>query len=110
MEKRPPLLTIICILGYTWIVFSFPSVFSPIIKKLGIWYPGLFGLMVAANFISFVGVWHMKKWGVQLFIFTFFIKQIVLVLTEDISYSGLAFSILFIAGFLFYYKRMDVNL
>lgn len=110
IRKRPVLLTIICIIGYIWIVFSFPSVFSPAIKKMGDWYPALFGLIVATSFISFIGIWHMKRWGVNLYIGTFFFKQIIHVLTDEISYSGISFSLLFIICFLVYYRRMDVNL
>jgi hypothetical protein len=108
--KRPRLISIICILGFIWIVFSFPSVFSPSIKKMGDWYPALFGLIVASSFISYIGVWHMKRWGVQLFIITFFIKEILLILVEDLSYVGVAFSLFFLISMLFFYRRMDLNL
>lgn len=110
VKKRPKLISIVCVLGFIWIVFSFPSVFSPSIKKLGDWYPALFGLIVACNFIAYIGVWHMKKWGVGLYIVIFFIKETILILINDISYVGLFFSTLFIGIMLFFYKRMDVNL
>jgi len=108
--KRPRLISIICILGFIWIVFSFPSVFSPSIKKMGDWYPALFGLIVASSFISYIGVWHMKRWGVQLFIITFFIKEVLLILLEDLSYVGIAFSLFFLISMLFFYRQMDLNL
>jgi hypothetical protein len=108
--KRPKLITIVCVMGFTWIVFSFPAVFSPSVKKLGDWYPALFGLIVALSFIAYIGVWHMKRWGVNLFAITFFIKQILFVLINDINYVGISLSFLFIIVMVFYYKRMDVNL
>ncbi len=108
--KRPTLITLVCVLGFSWIVFSFPSVFSPSVKKLGDWYPALFGLLVAASFIAYIGVWHMKRWGVQLYLITFFIKELCLILINDLSYTGIVFSLFFITTFLFYFKRMDVNL
>lgn len=110
ISKRPKLITTVCVLGFIWIVFSFPAVFSPSIKKLGDWYPALFGLIVACSFIAYIGVWHMKRWGVTLFIITFFVKEILLVFINDLSYIGLLFSLVFIVCMLFYYKRMDVNL
>jgi hypothetical protein len=94
--KRPKLLTFVCVLGFTWIVFSFPAIFSPSIKKLGDWYPALFGLLVSSHFISFIGVWHMKRWGVSMFTITFFIKEILLILINDISYIGISLSVFFI--------------
>lgn len=110
IRKRPKLLTFVCVLGFTWIVFSFPAVFSPSVKKLGDWYPALFGLIVAVSFISYIGVWHMKRWGVSLFIVAFFVKEMILILINDINYIGIVFSSLFIIIMVFFYKRMDVNL
>lgn len=108
--KRPVLIRIICILGFIWIVFSFPSVFSPSVKKLGDWYPAIFGLIVASSFISYIGVWHMKRWGVQLFAITFFVKEALLFLVNDISYPGIVVSAFFLVSMLLFYKRMDLNL
>ncbi|MES2394672.1 MAG: hypothetical protein V4549_01635, partial [Bacteroidota bacterium] len=96
IRKRPKLITFVCVLGFTWIVFSFPAVFSPSVKKLGDWYPALFGLIVAVSFISYIGVWHMKRWGVSLFVVSFFIKEMILILINDINYIGIVFSSLFI--------------
>ena len=110
IKKRPAFLTAICISGYIWIVFSFIAVFSPEVKKLGDWYPALFGLVVALSFISYIGVWHMKQWGVNIFIATFFFKQVLHVLTDNISYVGIVVSVIYIIFFLIYYRRMDVNL
>ncbi len=110
IRKRPVLLTVVCVLGFIWIVFSFPAVFSPSVKKLGDWYPALFGLIVAVSFISYIGVWHMKRWGVRLFTIAFFVKETILILINDISYIGVAFSVFFITSMVFFYKRMDVNL
>lgn len=110
VKKRSVLLTIVCILGYVWIVFSFPGVFSPAVKKMGDWYPALFGLLVAASFISYVGVWHMKRWGVNLFIITFFVKELLFVLIDDVSYVGIVLSVFFIIAMISFYKRMDLNL
>lgn len=108
--KRPKLVTAVCVLGFIWIVFSFPAVFSPSVKKLGDWYPALFGLIVAMSFISYIGLWHMKRWGVSLFIIAFFIKELLLILINDLSYIGIFFSVSFIITMVFFYKRMDVNL
>ena len=110
IRKRPIPLTIVCVLGFVWIVFSFPAVFSPSVKKLGDWYPALFGLIVALSFISYIGLWHMKRWGVRLFIIAFFIKEMLLILINDLSYVGIFFSASFIITMVFFYKRLDVNL
>ena len=110
IRKRPVLLTIVCILGFIWIIFGFIGVFSPSVKKLGDWYPALFGLIVAANFMSLIGVWHMKRWGVNVFAIAFFVKEMVLIAMEDVSFIGIVFSLFFLISMMSCYKRMDVNL
>lgn len=111
--KRPILLSIICIIGFAWITFSFPGVFAPSTKKLGVFAPAIYGLIIAFSFISFIGIWHMKKWGVELYVTSFFAKQIFFLLTDEYpisGYAGLLFSVWFIISFLIYYKKMDRNL
>lgn len=112
-EKRPLILTIICIIGYIWIIGTFPGVFSPSVKKLGAFVPAIYGLIIAGTFISFIGIWYMKRWGVEAYILMFFAKQIFLWLTGDTGFStflGIAFSAWFIITFFFFYRKMDVNL
>lgn len=108
--KRPTLISIVCILGFIWIVFSFPGVFAPSLKKMGDWYPALFGILVATSFISYIGLWHMKRWGVRLFLISFFIKEALLVIINDVSIPGIVFSVIFIFCMLPYYRKMDLNL
>jgi hypothetical protein len=89
---------------------QFPGIFAPSVKKLGDFYPALLGLIVASTFISLIGIWHMKRWGVNLYIAVFFLKQLFLLLIDDVSIPGIAVSIIFISCMLPYYKKMDLNL
>jgi hypothetical protein len=111
--KRPLIITIICIIGFLWVVLTFPGVFSPSVKKLGVFMPAIYGLIVAATFISFIGVWHMKRWGTELYALSFFSKILFFVLTKSFeltSVLGIVFSVWFIITYLVYYRRMDINL
>lgn len=110
IRKRPALITTVCIIGYIAVVFYFVGVFAPTIKKLGDFYPAILGLIVAANFISVIGVWNMKRWGVNLYIIIFFAKLIFQILINDIGMIGTFISIFFICAVLPYYRRMDLNL
>jgi hypothetical protein len=110
IRKRPLLISIICIMGFTWVIFSFPGIFAPSVKKLGDFYPALLGLVVASKFISLIGIWHMKRWGVNLFITVFFIKLLFSLLIDRIDVVEIVISIFFISSMLPYYKRMDLNL
>jgi hypothetical protein len=110
LSKRPVLLTVLCVLGFVWIVFAFPGILSPDLKRHGAAYPPLLGLLIALQFMAFVGVWHLKRWGVHLFIYVFLSKTILLLLIDDVSTIGTILSILFIGLFFIWYKRLDVNL
>jgi hypothetical protein len=111
--KRPRIISFICIVGYLTIVLTFPQVFSPSIKKLGVFMPALYGILVAAHFISCVGLWYFKQWGVQLYLFTFFAKTLFFILTEQYGfgfYFGTVLSLIFIIILLRHYSRMSQNL
>ncbi|MBI4932187.1 MAG: hypothetical protein HY841_15620 [Bacteroidetes bacterium] len=110
VRKRPIILTIICIIGILWSLLNFIFVFSPFIKKISDWAPAIYGIIVAIQFISFIGIWHMKRWGVHLFISAFFAKIIFSILIDDVSYMGIVLSVIFTIFFLVYYRRMDEEL
>ena len=111
--KRPTIISVVCILGFIWMIFVLPGMFSPTVKKIGDFVPMVYGLVLAFSFISLIGIWHMKRWGVEMYILVFFIKLIFFVLTKQVifsTYIGIVFSTWFIITFLIFYKRMDRNL
>lgn len=108
--KRPVILTIICILGILWSLLNFIFVFSPFIRKISEVAPAIYGIIVALEFISFIGIWHMKRWGVYLFISSFFAKTIFSLMIDDLSYVGIGLSFIFIIFFLVFYRRMSEEL
>jgi hypothetical protein len=111
-RKRPIIISIVSIIGWIMVVLSFVYAFSPTIKKIGEFYPALYSFVVCLQFISFVGVWYMKKWGVHLLVASFFCKNILLVFMNSFSFGDITFLLqaIFIIILLFYYKRMDINL
>ena len=110
IRKRPVILTIICITGIMWSLLDFIFIFSPFIKKISDWAPAIYGIIVAVQFISFVGIWHMKRWGVVLYISAFFTKMIFSIFVDDVNYIEIVLSIAFTVFFLIFYKRMDEEL
>jgi hypothetical protein len=110
--KRPLIISIICIIGWIMVLLSFVYAFSPNIKKIGEFYPALYSFVVCLQFISFVGIWYMKKWGLHLLVISFFCKSILLVFMNTFQFGDITFlvEIIFIIILLFYYKRMDINL
>ena len=108
--KRPVILTIICVIGILWSMGNFVFVFSPTIKKINDWAPAIYGTIVAMQFISFIGIWNMKRWGVMICISAFFAKNIFSVFVNDISYIGIGLSVVFTIFFLIFYRKMDEEL
>jgi hypothetical protein len=111
--KRPKIISLICILGFIALFFSFLAVFSPWAKKMGDLVPAFYGIIVAAGFMSFIGLWNMKRWGAELFFIVFFVKTLFFVLLNDLG-PGTIFSIvsslLYSIALVRYYPKMDVNL
>ncbi len=111
--KRPRIISVICILGYLTVLFTFPQVFSPAIKKLGLFVPAVYGIIVAARFIACVGLWFFKKWGAELYVASFF-ASVLFELLSGTAGSGLIISsvmnLVFIIFLLRYYPRMSANL
>ena len=111
--KRPFVITLICILGYLSVVFTFPQVFSPPIKRLGLFVPAIYGILVSGQFIACVGLWYFKRWGAELYLAAFFLKALFHLLT-DTAGAGLivsgAIHLVFVFFLLRHYPRMDTNL
>jgi hypothetical protein len=110
--KRPLIVSIISIIGWIMVVLSFVYAFSPNVKKIGEFYPALYSFVVCLQFISFVGIWYMKKWGVHLLVIAFFSKNILLVFMNSFTYADITFliSAIFLIILLFFYRKMDINL
>jgi hypothetical protein len=77
---------------------------------MGDWYPALYGFLVALTFISFIGIWYLKKWGISLFSLIFFTKFSVQILNDDVSAAGIVFSVVVLICLIPYYKKFSDNL
>ena len=51
---------------------------SPFLASFAAWYPPFFFFVSLISFVSFVGMWMMKKWGVYTYTVLFALAQIVL--------------------------------
>jgi hypothetical protein len=75
--------------------------------------PAVFGILVSAQFISCVGVWYYKQWGVQLYLIAFFAKTIFFLTTQQTGisfYFGGLISLTSIILMLRFYPKMSPNL
>ena len=83
------------------------------VKKMGDFIPMILGIIITLQFISVIGIWHMKQWGVQLFILMFFTRVITFLLLDIYTFQfffNILYSLFFTIFFLIYYKQMDKNL
>lgn len=110
---KPKIITISSVIAIIVILFSFPLLFVPSIKRMGDFVPMTLGIIITLQFVSVIGIWHMKQWGVQLFIIMFCINIITFMFLELYGFRfffNIFYSVLFIIFFLFHYKKMDANL
>lgn len=111
--KRPTIISVICIIGYLSVLVTFPQVFSPSIKKLGMLMPALYGILVAAQFIACVGLWYYKRWGLELYLLAFFSKTLFFMLMQLTGagfFFGLLVSVTSVILLLPHYRKMNANL
>jgi len=109
---RPKIISFICIIGFILVIFSFPQVFSPSIKKVGMFAPAVYGAIIAFQFISFVGLWHFKQWGAIGFLIVFFGKIYFNIYINDIGvlfYTYVAISVFSFIFILKHFKQMSPN-
>jgi hypothetical protein len=111
--QRPKIISIVSVIAIILILLAFPMMFMPSIKKLGDFVPMIIGVIITMQFISIIGIWHMKQWGVQLFITIFTIRVITFMILDLLDvrfFVNVFYSIVFIIFFIIFYKKMDKNL
>lgn len=100
--KRPWYITLFCITGWFWLFILFPSVFSPETKKIHLLLPSIYGFIIAFLFIALVGIWHFKKWGLEMFFIFLFLKHYLdIFVSSKNSDNGFRYTLS--AGFLFFF-------
>lgn len=113
LVQRPKSIRIIAGLGIVNTLFAFTMLFMPSVKRLGDFVPMILGIIITLQFVSYIGIWHMKQWGVQLFISMFCVRVMTFMFLDLYGfrfYYNILLSIVFIIFFLIHYRKMDTNL
>ncbi len=113
LTERPKIISVTSIVCIVLILLSFPLLFTPSIKRLGDFVPLILGVIITLQFVSIIGVWYMKKWGVQFFVVTFFARVMTFMLLNLFGfrfYFNITYSCIAIIIFLVHYKKMNDNL
>lgn len=111
--QRPKTISVITVIALVLVLLAFPMLFMPSIKRMGDFIPMILGIIITLQFVSLIGVWHMKQWGVQLFIIMFCIRVITFMFLDMYTFRfffNIVYSLTFIVIFLIHYRKMDANL
>ena len=111
--QRPKSISIVTVMAIVLVLLAFPMLFMPSIKRMGDFIPMILGIIITLQFVSLIGIWHMKQWGVQLFIVMFSIRVITFMYLDMYTfrfYFNIFYSALFFIFFLIHYRKMDSNL
>ncbi len=111
--QRPKSISIITIIAIVLVLLAFPMLFMPSIKKMGDFVPLILGVIITLQFISLIGIWHMKKWGVLLFIIIFCARVVTFIFLDIYTfrfYFNIFYSLLFSFFFIAHYRKMNSNL
>ncbi|HLG02800.1 MAG TPA: hypothetical protein VI731_04340 [Bacteroidia bacterium] len=112
-RKRPIIISIFAVTGFIISAFQIILISYPGLREIEKWYPVVYGLLTAFRFIALVGVWHMKKWGAELFAYSLLGKIAVQIGVNDFTMLATIDTILsavFAIVFMCFWKRMDRNL
>lgn len=76
--KRPPAITIICVVGLIGALLSIPMFFSPVGPSIGTWYLPYLFFSVVLGVVCMIGLWQMRKWAVYTYTTFMVLNQVVL--------------------------------
>jgi hypothetical protein len=107
---RPKTISVISVIAIILILLAFPMLFMPSVKHMGDFVPMVLGIIITMQFVSVIGVWHMKRWGVILFIIMFTVRVVTFMYLDMLGfrfYFNVFYSLIFMVIFLRFFKRMD---
>lgn len=104
---------VIAIIGFIGVILGFPSVFSPAMKRKNDFLPALLGFCVALRFIGFIGLWHGKKWGLELLwavLFAYHALHCLFGIADGFTLFSFIMSACMLGICTYFYPKMDNNL
>ena len=106
-NKRPLMITVLCIVMLLGSIVSGIFVFSNIAKNIAWWYPHLLAATTGIGLACMVGFWFMKKWSVVGYAIFAALVQVLLIMYGLWQVSSLMMPALVLAIGLWYYKLME---
>lgn len=78
-NKRPGIITAICVIGFIGALVTIPLIFSDISKNIGAWYPPYLAFSAVVGLFCMIGLWMMKKWSIIAYTGFVGVNQVVLI-------------------------------
>lgn len=77
-NRRPRIITAICVIGFIGAFATIPMVFSDASRQIGDWYPPYLAFSAVVGLVCMIGLWMMKKWSIIAYTTFCGINQVVL--------------------------------
>jgi hypothetical protein len=77
MSHRPPLLTVLCVLGLMGCFINMMMVLSPPVRDMAPWFPTYLSLSTLCSAIFLGGLWFLKRWALWGYSLFFISNQVV---------------------------------
>jgi hypothetical protein len=77
-QRRPLVITIICVLGFLGALVTIPLIFSPTARAIGEWYEPTLAAAALVGLVCMIGLWLMRRWAVYVYTAMCVINQAVL--------------------------------
>ncbi len=104
--RRPPVVTILCILGFIGAVLVVPSALSAAAREVGPWYPSYLFFVGLSGLVCNIGFWKMRKWGLYLYLAVTAFNQVVMLNTGNWQPMTLIAPAIVIGIIAYYFNRM----
>lgn len=89
MSPRPPLLTLLCVLGLIGCFLNMMMVLSPVVRDLAIWFPAFLSLSTLLSAVFLGGLWYLKRWALWGYTGVFVSNQLVYLALQRWNASAL---------------------
>lgn len=104
--ERNSLVTVLCAVGFVCAVCSVPMVFSEGARVVGDWYQVSLGWLLAASLLGVAGMWHMRRFGVYVYVAAAVVGQLLLMYVGGWGFSDVVYPAVYCSVALTQLRRM----
>jgi hypothetical protein len=110
-KERPPIITLICIVGFLGAVFSLLTINSAFNTALGTTFQTYYAVSLLISIVAYIAMWKMKKWGAVLYCVIAVVHTGVSLQVFHLHFItmliAIALNVFFIAVLVYHFSKMD---